>query len=132
MPWPLEREAFLEHWVKLWHAFWGSYDYDPKYMRKFGELEYDRSFYPQGEVRQLIATIAHGNFKPYLSKVSAPTLVIHGKEDPIFPAECGKDIAGGIPGAELLIIEKMGHSLPKEAWPQIIDAIAQHTSKANS
>ena len=132
IPWPTEREAFLEHWVKLWHAFWGSYNYDPKYMRKFGEFEYDRAFYPQGEVRQLIASIAHGNLKSYLSKISAPTLVIHGKEDPIFPIECGKDIAEEIPGAELMIIEGMGHCLPRETWPQIIDAIAKHTVKVTS
>ena len=82
--------------------------------------------------RQLMAIYAHGNRKPHLTSVTAPTLVIHGAEDPLVPLEGGKDTAETIPGAEILIIDGMGHSLPKDAWPQIVDAIAKHTGKVTS
>ncbi len=82
--------------------------------------------------RQLMAIYAHGNRKPHLTSVTAPTLVIHGAEDPLVPVEGGKDTAEAIPGAEILIIDGMGHSLPKAVWPQIVNAIAKHASKAVS
>jgi hypothetical protein len=44
----------------------------------------------------------------------------------------GKDTADTIPGAELLIIEGMGHDLPRGAWPQLVNAISNHTQKANA
>jgi pimeloyl-ACP methyl ester carboxylesterase len=81
-------------------------------------------------VRQTAAIIAHGNRKPSLSGITAPTLVIHGSEDPLVPVEAAKDTTESIPGAELLIIDGMGHDLPREVWPQLVDAIAAHTQKA--
>ena len=55
--------------------------------------------------------------------------IIHGKEDPLFPFEAGKDTAEAIPGSELIIIDGMGHSLPPETWDQISDAIAKNAEK---
>jgi pimeloyl-ACP methyl ester carboxylesterase len=48
------------------------------------------------------------------------------------PDDGGRDTALTIPGAELLLIEGMGHSFPREVWPRIIDAIARHASKADA
>ncbi len=76
--------------------------------------------------------MAYGNRKPLLAGITAPTLVIHGSEDPLSPLEGGLDTADGIPGAEMLIIEGMGHEMPIGAWPQIIEAIAGHVAKAGS
>ncbi|MBW2621378.1 MAG: alpha/beta hydrolase, partial [Deltaproteobacteria bacterium] len=58
--------------------------------------------------------------------------VIHGSEDPLVPLEGGLDTADGIPGAEMLIIEGMGHGLAVGAWPQLIEAIAGHVAKAGA
>ena len=63
------------------------------------------------------------------SAIKAPTLVIHGSEDPFNPIEAGKEIAATIPGAELLILDGMGHSFPNELIPKIIDAIAANSKK---
>lgn len=129
-PAPEEREAYLEHAVKTWKVLWGTLNYDRDYMRQKAAMEYDRAFYPQGMARQYVAILAYGNRKPYLASITAPTLVIHGAEDPLVPLEGGKDTAEAIPGAELLIIDGMGHSLPKDVWSQIVDAIGKHTIKA--
>ena len=62
-----------------------------------------------------------------LGDIKAPTLVIHGKEDPVLPYPHGVALAKEIPGASLLTIEGMGHELPRGAWPQIVPAIVEHS-----
>ncbi len=128
-PAPEEREEHINSVLNGLHFLWGSLAFDEEDMRKRAELEFDRAFYPQGMARQMVAILSHGNRKPRLNSVAAPTLVIHGAEDPLVPLEAGKDTAEAIPGAELLIIDRMGHCLPREAWPQIIKAIVEHIQK---
>ena len=131
-PAPQERQAYIEYAVVMWKIFWGSLDFDEDLVRKKAALAYDRAFYPQGIVRQQAAIIATGNRKTRLGAITAPTLVIHGSEDPCLPLAHGRDTAEAIPGAEILVIQGMGHSLPKATWPQIVDAIATHAGKASN
>ena len=130
---PTKREAYIDHTVKV-AKITGSpgFPFDEALFRDKTALAFDRSFDPQGRARQMVAVMASGSRKKYLNNVSAPTLVIHGADDPLIPVECGKDTAESIPGAELLIIEGMGHDLPRGAWPQLINAISNHTQKANA
>ncbi len=129
-PAPTEREAYIEESVKRWRVPYGTgFPFDVKRRRKMAARAYDRSFYPQSFARQLAAVLASGNRKPTLASIKVPTLVIHGGDDPLVPVEGGKDTAEAIPGAELLIINGRGHSLPPETWPQIVDAIAKNTAK---
>ena len=129
-PPPKQKEVYIEHAVIMWKIFWGSLDFDEDLIRKKAAVSYDRAFYPQGIARQHAAIIASGNRRSNLASITAPTLVIHGSEDPLLPLEHGKDIVGAIPGAEILIIEGMGHCLPKAAWPRMVDAIADHIKKS--
>ena len=99
-----------------------------EYVRKYAERSYDRCFDPQGLPRQLGAILVSGSRNEALAKLKIPTLVIHGSADPLVPVEGGKDTANSIPGAKLLIIDGMGHSLPVEVAPQILQAILQHTA----
>lgn len=132
-PVPEEREACIEHSVKIWRTI-GSpgFAFDEERIRKLAAHSYDRCFHPPGMARQLVAIIAHGSRKPALASVTVPTLVIHGAEDPLIPVEAGKDTAEAVPGAELLIIEGMGYDLPPELWPRIVDANAAHMHKAEA
>ena len=82
-------------------------------------------------VRQSAAVLDHGYRRSSIASIKVPTLVIHGDEDPLMSVEGGKETAQLIPGAKLLIIAGMGHDLPKETWPEIIDAISNHTMHAN-
>jgi pimeloyl-ACP methyl ester carboxylesterase len=63
-----------------------------------------------------------------LADIKAPTLVIHGTEDPVLPYPHGVALADEVPGARLLAIEGMGHELPRGAWPEIVPAITAHTN----
>ncbi|WP_445872897.1 alpha/beta fold hydrolase [Candidatus Jordarchaeum sp.] len=92
--------------------------------------EYDRNYYPEGIVRQLAAMAVPGNIQPRISTIQAPTIVIHGREDPFNSIEACKEISSTIPGAELLILDRMGHSFPREVLQQIVDAIVAISNKA--
>ncbi len=129
-PIPAEREAYIDETVKRRRILYGSgFPFDEDFARELSAKMYDRCFYPQGMMRQLMAILANGNRKAALSSVKVSPLVIHGGDDPLVPVEGGKDTAEAIPGSELIIIDGMGHSLPPETWPQIIDAIAVNASK---
>jgi pimeloyl-ACP methyl ester carboxylesterase len=133
MPVPQEREAYIEYMVDGMRELAGpGFFFDDERVRDLAAECYDRSFYPQGAVRQLLAIISSGNRKPALARVNLPTLVIHGDSDPLVPVEYGRDTAEAVPGAELLIIEGMGHDLPRGAWRRIVDAIAAHTRRAGT
>lgn len=129
-PAPTEREAYIEESVKRWRVLYGTgFPFDEERRRKMAARAYDRSFYPEGFARQLAAVLANGNRKPTLASIKVPTLIIHGGDDLLVPVEGGIDTAEAIYGAELLIINGMGHSLPPETWPQIVDAIAKNAAK---
>ncbi|MCP4756227.1 MAG: alpha/beta hydrolase [Proteobacteria bacterium] len=132
-PSPEERNAYIERSVEN-NKVIGSpgFSFDEKRVREIAGQAFDRSFHPQGIARQTVAIIAHGNRKPALASVRAPTLVIHGADDPLVPIEGGQDTVDAIPGAELLVIDGMGHNLPQETWTQIVGAISNHTRKTLS
>jgi pimeloyl-ACP methyl ester carboxylesterase len=131
-PPPKEREAYVEHMLGVFKALAGSrFPPDEKWTRRIMAESYDRSFYPRGMGRQFLAILTQIDRSPYLASVKVPALVVHGTDDPLVSVEGGKDTAKAIPGAQLLLIEGMGHDLPHGgAWPQIVMTIAAHTQKA--
>jgi pimeloyl-ACP methyl ester carboxylesterase len=63
-----------------------------------------------------------------LAAITAPTLVIHGSDDPMFPLPHGRALAREIPGAELLAVTDMGHEyFPPDTWDLVVPAILAHT-----
>jgi pimeloyl-ACP methyl ester carboxylesterase len=128
-----DREGAIEQAVALQRIIAGSgFPFDLERTRRLAARSYDRSFYPAGISRQIAAVLASGNRRPALASVEAPTLVVHGDADPLIPLEGGRDTAQAIPGAELLVIEGLGHELPPQVWPRFIDAISGHTEKAEA
>ena len=100
------------------------YPADETRLRERIERDFKRSFYPEGAARQISAILDDGDRRKRLKAVKAPTLVIHGLDDPLVPVEGGRDTAAHIPGAQLLEIPGMGHDLPLGLVEQIADAIA--------
>lgn len=86
-----------------------------------------RSFYPEGFARHVAAIIADGSRVQRLKTIRKSTLVIHGKDDPLVPVECGIDTANHIKGAKLKIIDGMGHDLPPQLIDRLTSLIAEHT-----
>ncbi|MFX0151720.1 MAG: alpha/beta fold hydrolase [Candidatus Hodarchaeota archaeon] len=126
-PAPEDREKNIEYSVQMWRILNGpSMVFDEEFYQQRSAQVYDRNFYPAGVVRQMSAIMASGSREAELKMVDIPTLVIHGDADPFVPVEAGKDTAKTIPNAKLMIIEGMGHTIPTEAAPKIIEAIIQH------
>jgi pimeloyl-ACP methyl ester carboxylesterase len=125
------REASVERVMKVFELI-GSRGLpkDMDLIRDMAERSYDRDHDPNGPGRQLAAIIASGNRTKELRRITAPTLVIHGTEDRMVGPSGGRATARAIPGAKLLKIEGMGHDLPRAAWPQLIDAIAANSKRA--
>ncbi|MFC0588774.1 alpha/beta fold hydrolase [Novosphingobium aquiterrae] len=118
-------EQMIPHVLKISKAI-GSPGFPPNEERVKERIanDYARSFHPTGPGRQLAAIIDDGDRRKRLAAVTAPTLVIHGADDPLVPVEGGKDTAEAIAGAQLKIIPGMGHDLPLELVDEVADAIA--------
>jgi pimeloyl-ACP methyl ester carboxylesterase len=130
---PLDREGYIREYVHTWSVLAGNhFPFNAERTARQGAASYDRGINPPGAARQMLAIIASGNRRKALRGVTVPTLVIHGTADPLVPDAGGRDTALTIPGARLLLIDGMGHSFPREVWPRIIDAIAQHALQHES
>jgi pimeloyl-ACP methyl ester carboxylesterase len=61
--------------------------------------------------------------------IGAPTLVVHGDHDPVFPLPHGEALQAAIPGAGLLVLSGVGHAvLPEPVWDVFVPALAGHTA----
>ncbi len=89
-----------------------------------------RAYYPAGFARQFAAANATGDRRARLAAITAPTLVIHGAADPLIPLAGGEDTAANIKGAELKVIEGMGHDIPPQLYETIAMAIAANARRA--
>ena len=128
---PVDRAGYVREYVTTWSVLAGDhFPFDADRTARQGAAGFDRGINPPAASRQLLAIIASGNRKRALRELRVPTLVIHGTLDPLIPVAAGRDTAATIPGAQLLLIEGMGHSFPREVWPSIIDAIARHAAQA--
>ena len=124
---PKNTDAVIEHMVEMFGVI-GSpgYPSTPDELRQRIGRSVRRAYYPAGVARQLLAVIAAGDRRRQLRGIAAPTLVIHGADDPLVPLAAGRDTARHIPGASLLVIEGMGHDLPEALMPRLATAIADH------
>lgn len=124
-PDPVSDEAgYLAHSLAFARRIAGSrYPFDEAAARDLIVEEARRAHDRNGFGRQIAAIAVGGDRRRRLATVSAPTLVIHGSEDPLFPPACGEDTAASIPAAEFVLIEGMGHDLPPQVYGAVVEAI---------
>jgi pimeloyl-ACP methyl ester carboxylesterase len=125
------REEAVDQTVQLFRLV-GSpgYAFDEARIADVAGRSYDRAYHPAGSVRQRLAIHVSGDRTEALRGVRVPTMVVHGEADPLVPVAGGKATAQAIPDAELLILPGMGHDLPRELGPTIIDAITRTADRA--
>jgi pimeloyl-ACP methyl ester carboxylesterase len=130
-PPPTTAEEYVEANVAAWLIFRGpGYPEDEKRDRARAIRAARRGFNVEGGQRQLLAVYASGSRKKTLPGVKAPTLVIHGADDPLMPLAAGEDTAASVPDAKLVVLPRMGHALPVAVWPRVIDEIVALTKRA--
>lgn len=103
---------------------------DAATLREWVERDAARAYYPQGVMRQMAAVLSDGDRRSLLRKIDVPAIVLHGRDDPLVPLAAGEDTAANIAGAELRVIDGMGHDLPLALVPQIADAIVSAAERA--
>ena len=89
-----------------------------------------RAWHPAGTARQLAAVGADGDRSAMLSKISAPTHVLHGAADPLVPPAAADDLVAKISGATLEKVAGMGHDLPAQLFDSFVQAIASNAARA--
>ena len=107
------------------------YPIDEEFIRDIGRRSYERD--PGSEAddfRQRAAVSASGSRRKALARLRIPALVLHGDQDPIINVKAGRATAAAIPGARLVVYPEMGHDLPRELWPSMVDEIAALAAQA--
>ena len=127
-----EREAIMKHYVELLRVIGSpAYPMEESQVRERIMAGLNRSYAPMGTLRQMEAIAADTGRAKELSGVSTPTLVIHGRADPLVPFACGQDTAKRIPGARLFAIDGMGHDLPPEVIDLMLPSMLEHLHTSN-
>lgn len=120
-------DEVIERGIKVARAIGSpAYPASEERLRERITSNYHRGFYPEGPARQITAIVDDGDRRARLRGVTAPTLVIHGVDDPLVPLEGGRDTAAQIPGARFHEIPGMGHDLPLELVDTLAELIAGH------
>ena len=130
---PRDKDAAVEYFVRVFRLI-GSKGFpaDEDRVRALAAEAYDRGHSPAGTGRQLAAIMASGDRTDRVRGLRIPTLVFHGRDDPLVPFRGGRATADAIPGARLIGIPGMGHDLPRQVWPQLVDAVAETAARASA
>jgi pimeloyl-ACP methyl ester carboxylesterase len=125
------REGYIDDFVETYRAI-GSKRFPPdeERLRARAARSFERGYHPAGSARQLQAVVTSDDRTASLGELRLPVTVIHGGIDPLVSPSGGRATAQAIPGARLLMLPDMGHDLPRELWPEIIEAIAENTNDA--
>ena len=91
-----------------------------------------RGFYPQSMGRQMMAVFKTGDRSDAVATITAPTLVIHGAEDILLPPQHGAHTAQLIGGSELVVYDSMGHNIPDEVLPKLLQKMTLHMQEADT
>ncbi|MCV7198502.1 alpha/beta fold hydrolase [Mycobacterium angelicum] len=91
---------------------------------------YDRNFHPWGMARQFSAILGSGSLLHYDRQIVAPTVVIHGRADKLMRPFGGRAVARAIDGARLVLVDGMGHDLPRQLWDRVIGELKTNFAAA--
>jgi pimeloyl-ACP methyl ester carboxylesterase len=126
------RDETIENSVSASKAIGSPEHFDEDVARQRAAEAYDRCFNPSGVARQLLSIVGSGSRADGLARLDVPTVVIHGDVDPLVTPSGGQRTAELIPGAELIMIEGMGHDLPPAVLGQVVEAITSLAARTNA
>ena len=120
------REVIVENSVRVSKII-GSpgYPKTEEQLRADAVENYERCFYPQGIGRHFAAILGSGSLGRYDRQITAPTVVIHGRDDILMRPAGGRAITRSIRGARLVLFDGMAHDMPE---PLFDDMIAELTA----
>ncbi|MCU0309960.1 MAG: alpha/beta fold hydrolase [Acidimicrobiales bacterium] len=131
-PSPAEREANIALGVEQSRFLAGPVYADEEWDRERLSLSYDRCYDPDGVVRQLLAVLVSPARSAGLRGLDLPALVIHGEIDPLIHVSGGERTAECLRGSELLLLEDVGHTLPRYFWASVIQHVTALAARAGA
>ena len=128
---PTNVECVTDHYVRLYQLI-GSPGFPSShaYLSDRLGMSVRRSYRPQASARQLVAIAADSDRAALLGLINAPVQIIHGKDDPLVPVSAAHDLMARIRGAQLDVIDGMGHDLPVALWPRFVTGIRAAADRA--
>ena len=124
-----DREAVVEYFVEGARAYAArSTPFDEEPWRALARRDFERSSNIASSMTNHFVAPAGPAVSKQLDEIAVPTLVVHGTEDPLFPGH-GEALAEEIPNAELLLLERTGHELPRRVWDDVLPAILRNTAR---
>ena len=126
------RESYVETSVAFWDVI-GSpvYPADRDRLAARAGETFDRGYSASGVMRQMLAILKQPDRTPRLRRLRVPALVVHGMADKMVHVSGGRSTAAAIPGAELVLIDGMGHDLPPALFETVVEAIARTADRAS-
>ena len=130
---PNERQGFIEWQVRALRAVASpAFEFEEARISDVAARSWDRGHDPLGLARHAVASLASGDRTERLRALTLPTLVIHGTADVMCDVSGGHATASAIPTSELLVIDGMGHGLPRQLWPEFAERIAMLVRRADA
>ena len=131
------RQRSRQDYISAAERFWAlidspGYRIDRELLRDRAGSTWDRGVSSAGVTRQLLAILTAPDRTSALSRLDLPTAVVHGSADRLVHVSGGRATAAAVPGAELVVVPGMGHDLPPQIWPQLVDAVARTAARATT
>jgi len=128
-----DRQAAIDATVEVLRRIASpGYPPDVRQLREEVARDIDRAHYPRGMRNHLLAILASGSRTSILGRIAAPTLVLHGADDPLIPVAAAHDLRRRVPGAALEIFPGMGHDLPRALIGPITQRIVEHVRRVDA
>ncbi len=126
-----DRSGVVDWMVDGERAFAGAIPIDEDRTRAIAEAIFDRSIDVAAAGNHWLVLDSGDDEDLDARQITAPTLVVHGTDDPLFPLPHGEALAAAIPGARLIVVDGMGHQVPPPStWEQFVPALVEHTGFA--
>jgi len=127
-----DREAYVESSARMWKVIGSpAYPSDLESERRRAGETFDRGISASGVLRQMVAILNQPDRSRALAALRVPTAVIHGSADKMVHVSGGRATARAVPGAELLVIDGMGHDLPEALFATFTEVIRRTADRAN-
>jgi pimeloyl-ACP methyl ester carboxylesterase len=123
-----DRTSVIDYLVYLARVSAGSLPFDEDAFRDLAGRVFDRTVNLESSMTNHTSMDGGESWRGRLGELRAPTLVVHGTEDPVLPYGHGLALVEEIPDARLLTLERTGHELPRSVWDVFVPAVLEHTS----
>jgi pimeloyl-ACP methyl ester carboxylesterase len=123
-----DHDAVVDYLVEGQRPYAGSESFDEQHVREVARRVAGRTAGPGSSGNHWLIDGGE-DLRPRLGEIAAPALVIHGTDDPFFPPGHGAALAREISGAELLLLDGVGHEPPpRSTWDLVVPALLRHTA----